>query len=124
MIHICRRGAPVEGGSPECHRRARKVKTGGREVANIVGEGDHLREVANIVWGEDHHRGTADIMRTGHRWKAKSSVRKDHHTEGEDINEREVGTEAVAMREIQREMREELGNVRMENLQRILLLNF
>ena len=111
MIHICRREVPVEGGSPECHRRARKVKTGGREVANIVGEGDHHREVANI-------------LRTGHRWKAKSSVRKDHHTEGEDINEREVGTEAVAMREIQREMREELGIAGMENLRRILLLNF
>ena len=111
VIHICRRGVPVEGGSPECHRRARKVKTGGREVANIVGEGDHHREVA-------------DIKRTGHRWKVKSSVEKDRHWEGEDINEREAGTEAAAMREIQREMREELGNVRMENLQRILLLNF
>ena len=111
MIHICRREVPVEGGSPECHLRTREVKTGGREVANIVGEGDHHREGANI-------------LRTGHRWKAKSSVRKDHHTEGEDINEREVGTEAVAMREIQREMREELGNVRMENLRRILLPNF
>ena len=87
------------------------MKTGGREVANIVGEGDH-------------HLGAADIKRTGHRWKAKSSVEKDRHWEGEDINEREVGTEAVAMREIQREMREELGNVRMENLRRILLLNF
>ena len=54
----------------------------------------------------------------------KSSVEKDRHWEGEDINEREAGTEAAAMREIQREMREELGNVRMENLQRILLLNF
>ena len=111
MIHICRREVPVEGGSPECHRRARKVKIGGREVANIV-------------WGEDHHRGTADIMRTGHRWKAKSSVKKYRHSEGEDISEREVGTEAVAIREIQREMREELGNVRMENLRKILPPNF
>ena len=111
MIHIYRREVSVEGGSPECHRRARKVKTGGREVANIVGEGDHH-------WAETH------IMKTGHRWKVKSSVKKDSHTEGEDNSEREAGTEAVAMREIQREMREELGNVRMENLQRILLLNF
>ena len=111
MIHICRRGAPVEGGSPECHRRAREVKTGGREVANIVGEGDH-------------HRGVADIKRTGQRWKAKSGVKKDRHSEGEDISEREAGTQAVAMREIQREMREELSNVRMENLRRILPPNF
>ena len=111
MIHICRREVPVEGGSPECHRRAREVKTGGREVANIVG-------------GEDHHQGVADIKRMGPCWKAKSSVKKDRHSEGEDINEREAGTEAVAMREIQREVREELGNVMMENLQRILLLNF
>ena len=87
------------------------MKTGGREVANIVG-------------GEDHHRGVADIKRTEHCWKAKSSVKKDRHSEGEDINEREAGTEAVAMREIQREVREELGNVMMENLQRILPLNF
>ena len=111
MIHTCRREVPVEGGSPECHRRAREVKTGGREVANIVG-------------GEDHHRGVADIKRTGHCWKAKSSVKKDRHSEGEDINEREVGIEVVAMKEIQREMREDPGNVRMENLRKILLLNF
>ena len=87
------------------------MKTGGREVANIVG-------------GEDHHRGVADIKRTGHCWKAKSSVKKDRHSEEEYINEREVGIEVVAMGEIQREMGEELGNLRMENLRRILLLNF
>ena len=104
MIHICRRGVPVEGGSPECHRRAREVKTGGREVANIV--------------------GAADIKRMGPCWKAKSSVKKDRHSEEEYINEREVGIEVVAMGEIQREMGEELSNVRMENLRRILLLNF
>ena len=93
-------------------------------MANIVWEEDHHREVANIVGEGDHHLGAADIKRTGHRWKVKSSVRKDRHSEGEDISEREAGTEAVAMREIQREMRENVGNVRMENLRRILLLNF
>ena len=103
MIHIYRREVSVEGGSPECHRRAREVKTGGQEVANIV-------------VGEDHHRGMADIKRMGHRWKATSSVKKDRHSEGEDISEREAGTDVAAMREIQREMREELSNVRMENL--------
>ena len=111
MVHICRREVPVEGGSPECHRRAREVKTGGREVANIVG-------------GEDHHLGATDIKRMGPCRKAKSSVKKDRHSEEEYINQREVGIEVVAMREIQRGMGEELGNVRMENLRRILLLNF
>ena len=102
MIHICRREVLVEGGSPECHRRAGEVKTGGREVANIVG-------------GEDHHRGAAHIKRTGHCWKAASSFKR-----GEELSERGARTLVVAMRE----MREGLGIVGMENLQRIIFLNF
>ena len=31
---------------------------------------EDFKEVANIVGGGDHHRGVADIRRTGHCWKA------------------------------------------------------